>query len=636
MKRISILVSMVTLLLAVNTANAKITCTPKHDNENITWADAKLLLQVASEIGSAWIDGVHVFDVSDKLLQVVNLSPRPESLEDVAKELADCMKQMWVAEDYKITIGGINMWRTEAEVAQSTIVDGGFPTKDEYDTSQDAVKQLVNNDTSFFSRPFDANDQALIDLLNKGCANTGKSAGTGGCIYTRKDLVTDASGQMIPGGEEVYEWRLATPSLMLAIAYRLQTIAAVYPEFLQDPYQTPHIITDTEKELGYSQLTNFQSERSEISNYRAALYRHYNKMVAGLKCGNIDHVCADIHSGYRVGPDSLGAYHVYRDLPLYELKAMIDALYIYGRRGSDPARADLAQNYHRIPSFAEPWNCLEAKKAEFGFSVTLNSCSGSGSQWVYNRTDGTIKNSGSVVDPGSGQCLGVIGGAVNTAPEFQVIASNCTNLGDPNHKLQQWTYDPESHLVLNGTGAALRIHWGNFSVWAAPSSYTPDYLWQADPITPGTLAFSDSMAPGETMYKGQSRVSQNNRFELILQADGNLVLYEKMLMDNPSVERPVARWASGTNGQAVDRVVMQRDGNLIIYPPATRKPTCSPLQLVCDNSIWQSGTSGHPGSHLKVQGDDHAGYVGIYDPKSELVWYRPATPVCGLACTLGP
>jgi hypothetical protein len=163
--------------------------------------------------------------------------------------------------------------------------------------------------------------------------------------------------------------------------------------------------------------------------------------------------------------------------------------------------------------------------------------------------------------------------------------------------------------------------------------------WRADQPIPGIPAFSDTMGPGEIMHKGESRVSDNNRYELILQPDGKLVLYAK-LTDRFPLERPVPLWSSNTNGKNVDRVVMGRDGNLAMYPPPAPRQTCSqPIDLpigptepgstvttvVCDSSIWQSRTTGHPGSRLKVEGDDNKGRVSIYDQQNELNWSRPST-----------
>jgi Ricin-type beta-trefoil lectin domain len=329
-----------------------------------------------------------------------------------------------------------------------------------------------------------------------------------------------------------------------------------------------------------------------------------------------------------------GWYAVYANLPLYELKALIDALYFYVQPAdpdnpdkgetANPLRYDLAQNYHRLPLFWEPNGpfCLQINKREgttifVGYSVQMASCLDVGTQkWVYDRVKGTIKNSGSVVDPATGQCLRVNGAST----EVQVIASGCLDSKDPNYKLQEWTYDPESDILLNGTGRILKVHPEDapISVWAGPPGIEvldDQWEWRVDDIVPGVPSFSDTMNPGETMYKGESRVSRNNTYELILQTDGNLVLYDKTLTAiMPYWEVPHAVWASGTNGKNVDRVVMGTDGNLAIYPPSVkcRVQPCSPQA-----PIWQTVTQGHPSSHLKVQDD---GLVVIYDKQSKQIW----------------
>jgi hypothetical protein len=165
---------------------------------------------------------------------------------------------------------------------------------------------------------------------------------------------------------------------------------------------------------------------------------------------------------------------------------------------------------------------------------------------------------------------------------------------------QRWTYDPEAHVLLNATGTALSINWhdSNYNVWSEPFAflaYGPDstglsqpdtslvnacnstnkdtklpnkrqdqciaqlpkgvpypvkytdsstVTWQADQanfgqIVPGVTApFSDSMEPNAVMSKGQFRVSANNKYELALQMDGNLVLFKKD-WGNSSIEKVV-------------------------------------------------------------------------------------------------
>lgn len=98
---------------------------------------------------------------------------------------------------------------------------------------------------------------------------------------------------------------------------------------------------------------------------------------------------------------------------------------------------------------------------------------------------------------------------------------------------------------------------------------------------------SNYLAYRSELYKGQYLLSSNGRFKFVLQFDGNLVLYDNSTRS--------ALWASWTNGRAVNKCVMQSDGNFVIYGyPA---------------AIWASNTGGNPGAYLIVQND---GNVVIY------------------------
>ncbi|MFD1271708.1 hypothetical protein ACFQ51_06085 [Streptomyces kaempferi] len=70
------------------------------------------------------------------------------------------------------------------------------------------------------------------------------------------------------------------------------------------------------------------------------------------------------------------------------------------------------------------------------------------------------------------------------------------------------------------------------------------------------------------------------RSRLIMQTDGNLVLYD---------ESGKARWASRTQGPG-NTAVFQADGNLVVYG-AQAKP------------LWASNTQGADGATLKVLED---------------------------------
>ncbi|SMC17106.1 D-mannose binding lectin [Andreprevotia lacus DSM 23236] len=103
-----------------------------------------------------------------------------------------------------------------------------------------------------------------------------------------------------------------------------------------------------------------------------------------------------------------------------------------------------------------------------------------------------------------------------------------------------------------------------------------------------------TLLTNQFLAKEDYLLSQDQRHQLILQDDGNLVLYR--LTDH----RPI--WASGTNGKAVSKAIMQQDGNFVIYG--------------YPDALWSSRTNGKPNSTLIVQND---GNVVVYEP-SVPVW----------------
>ena len=66
--------------------------------------------------------------------------------------------------------------------------------------------------------------------------------------------------------------------------------------------------------------------------------------------------------------------------------------------------------------------------------------------------------------------------------------------------------------------------------------------------------------------------SQNGRFRLLFQKDGNLVIYRRS--DYKAI------WATGTNQNGGFVAIMQQDGNFVIY------------KKVETTAIWSTGTSG--------------------------------------------
>ncbi len=78
---------------------------------------------------------------------------------------------------------------------------------------------------------------------------------------------------------------------------------------------------------------------------------------------------------------------------------------------------------------------------------------------------------------------------------------------------------------------------------------------------------------GQTLLSGQRLVSSNGMYTLNMQSDGNLVEY--------TAGRPL--WATGTQGGAGNRAVMQTDGNLVVYSST-------------GVARWSSGSGGHTGN----------------------------------------
>lgn len=100
---------------------------------------------------------------------------------------------------------------------------------------------------------------------------------------------------------------------------------------------------------------------------------------------------------------------------------------------------------------------------------------------------------------------------------------------------------------------------------------------------------------GDALVRGKAMLSNDRRYKLILQFDGNLVAYDA---GNTAI------WHASTMGSGADRLVMQSDGNLVLYAGMT--------------PVWYTSTS-FPGSRLVVQ--DHGNLV-VYSPNNGPVWAR--------------
>ncbi len=107
-------------------------------------------------------------------------------------------------------------------------------------------------------------------------------------------------------------------------------------------------------------------------------------------------------------------------------------------------------------------------------------------------------------------------------------------------------------------------------------------------------AVSSLLTPGQYLKPGQYRRSQNGAYTLVMQTDGNAVLYKGK----------TALWGTMTNRKA-STLMMQRDGNLVVISGRT--------------AVWATNTAGSTNAFLAVQNDSN---LVIYNVRKKAVWHR--------------
>lgn len=118
----------------------------------------------------------------------------------------------------------------------------------------------------------------------------------------------------------------------------------------------------------------------------------------------------------------------------------------------------------------------------------------------------------------------------------------------------------------------------------------------SDPF--GSLSNSGRINAGSILDIGQGVRSPNGKYALIVQGDGNVVMYHNTMK---------VLWSSRTSGASV-RLAMQDDGNVVVYSAAGA-------------ALWNSRTAGKPGAWLNVQDD---GNLVIYSATNTALWSRLA------------
>lgn len=137
--------------------------------------------------------------------------------------------------------------------------------------------------------------------------------------------------------------------------------------------------------------------------------------------------------------------------------------------------------------------------------------------------------------------------------------------------------------------------------FAQPSRSPHHFPFPIPPISGGGIFIiqrTSSLMAGQYMSAGDTLFSPNGYYKLVMQYDGNLVIYEV------ASNRPL--WATGTNGSGAVKAVMQTDGNFVLYTASNRP-------------VWATNTAGL-GSRARVTMQDNATLV-LGTPLNSDAWH---------------
>lgn len=141
-----------------------------------------------------------------------------------------------------------------------------------------------------------------------------------------------------------------------------------------------------------------------------------------------------------------------------------------------------------------------------------------------------------------------------------------------------------AYLIAQTDGNAVIYTSGGQPLWSSSTPTTPD----------GLQRVTERIISNGVVLRGQQFKTANGAYRLIMQSDGNLVLY--------SPNRAV--WASNTAGKSGTMLVMQTDGNLVLYASNGQ-------------ALWSSRTNNRNGYQTVLQSD---GNFVLYDNTGRPIW----------------
>ncbi|MCX4247350.1 peptidoglycan DD-metalloendopeptidase family protein [Paraliomyxa miuraensis] len=227
--------------------------------------------------------------------------------------------------------------------------------------------------------------------------------------------------------------------------------------------------------------------------------------------------------------------------------------------------------YHRAPLVAVTDGVIRrvgVVSATSGLRVRMkDDC---GWEYYYGHLDEAVVSEGQHVE--AGQLIGYMG---KTGTASVHLHFNVSPDGDYSH-------DIDPFPLLKDT---------------SPTACGGELPPEPPPVPPAPPpAGCGTMLVDEALYANEALTSCDGRFNLVMQGDGNLVLYQGSN----------ALWHTQTHGQPGHVAVMQGDGNFVVYTPSQQP-------------LWHAGTHGHPGAYLRLQDD---GNLVIYDGATPLWWTK--------------
>ncbi|HET6146909.1 MAG TPA: RICIN domain-containing protein [Polyangia bacterium] len=324
------------------------------------------------------------------------------------------------------------------------------------------------------------------------------------------------------GGQFVYDWRMGVARMITGIAARITILTAADPGF------------------------TLSLVRDEMMGHRAALLKHYDKMVAGVKCnfrdvldstsrptGNVEVVCADIYSGYSQERDlphgnldnahdscklciSDGSGHclptVYPNIGYdQQCLASVDANWSAFWNNVFATQEQLRRTVlasmplfemrdliNTLYAYANPAPDLtEMRQQISNFSEQLcldiqNGNPGAGTPvWMWPCSGAGhgaqwwrySRTDRTIVNPSSNRCLDV---KLDSGGLFRPLIADCNDADS-----QRWSFDPTSNEIYSGVGSTTTLFGGTSQAefpsiaWKIPGyGYFLEPFWHVDSANP--------------------------------------------------------------------------------------------------------------------------------------------------------